>query len=349
MKLSDVAEKLSCRLEGDPSVEITGIAGMDHATPGQITFLANRRYFPLLHTTRAAAIFIEEGIRIEREAGLPPLAALRSANPYLAFAHAIELFYQPPAYAPGIHPTAIVAKSARVGAGAHIGPNCFVGEDVTIGDHAVLHSFVSIYRGVKIGDHFFAHSHAVVREHCRIGNRVILQNGVVIGADGLGFAKQKDGSWYKMTQSGPAVLEDDVEVQANACVDRATVGETRIARGAKIDDLVLIGHASQVGANAMLCGQVGLAGSTRIGDGCILAGQVGTAGHLTIGNGAVITAKSGVPNDVPVAGLYSGYPAVENRQWLKTQAALNRLPDLQRKVRELEEEIANLKRTARLF
>ena len=331
MKLSDVAEKLSCRLEGDPSVEITGIAGMDHATPGQITFLANRRYFPLLHTTRAAAIFIEEGIRIEREAGLPPLAALRSANPYLAFAHAIELFYQPPAYAPGIHPTAIVAKSARVGAGAHIGPNCFVDEDVTIGDH------------------FFAHSHAVVREHCRIGNRVILQNGVVIGADGLGFAKQKDGSWYKMTQSGPAVLEDDVEVQANACVDRATVGETRIARGAKIDDLVLIGHASQVGANAMLCGQVGLAGSTRIGDGCILAGQVGTAGHLTIGNGAVITAKSGVPNDVPAAGLYSGYPAVENRQWLKTQAALNRLPDLQRKLRELEEEIANLKRTARLF
>ena len=331
MKLSDVAEKLSCRLEGDPSVEITGIAGMDHATPGQITFLANRRYFPLLHTTRAAAIFIEEGIRIEREAGLPPLAALRSANPYLAFAHAIELFYQPPAYAPGIHPTAIVAKSARVGAGAHIGPNCFVDEDVTIGDH------------------FFAHSHAVVREHCRIGNRVILQNGVVIGADGLGFAKQKDGSWYKMTQSGPAVLEDDVEVQANACVDRATVGETRIARGAKIDDLVLIGHASQVGANAMLCGQVGLAGSTRIGDGCILAGQVGTAGHLTIGNGAVITAKSGVPNDVPAAGLYSGYPAVENRQWLKTQAALNRLPDLQRKLRELEEEIANLKRAARLF
>ncbi len=349
MKLSDVAEKLSCRLEGDPSVEITGIAGMDHATPGQITFLANRRYFPLLHTTRAAAIFIEEGIRIERAPGLPPLAALRSSNPYLAFAHAIELFYQPPAYAPGIHPTAIVAKSARVGSGAHIGPNCFVDEDVTIGDHAVLHSFVSIYRGVKIGDHFFAHSHAVVREHCRIGNRVILQNGVVIGADGLGFAKQKDGSWYKMAQSGPAVLEDDVEVQANACVDRATVGETRISRGAKIDDLVLIGHASQVGANAMLCGQVGLAGSTRIGDGCILAGQVGTAGHLTIGNGAVITAKSGVPNDVPAAGLYSGYPAVENRQWLKTQAALNRLPDLQRKVRELEEEIANLKRTARLF
>jgi UDP-3-O-[3-hydroxymyristoyl] glucosamine N-acyltransferase len=349
MKLSDVAEKLSCRLEGEPSAEITGIAGMEHAAPGQITFLANRRYFPLLHTTRATAIFIEDGIRIEREPGLPPLAALRSNNPYLAFARAIELFYQPPVYKPGVHSTAVVAKSAHIGTDAHIGPYCFVDEEATIGDHAVLHSFVTIYRGAKIGDYFFAHAHAVVREHCRIGDRVILQNGVVIGADGLGFAKQKDGSWYKMSQSGPAVLEDDVEVQANACVDRATVGETRIGHGSKIDDLVLIGHASQVGANAMLCGQVGLAGSTRIGDGAILAGQVGTAGHLTIGKGAVITAQSGVPNDVPAAGLYSGYPAVENRQWLKTHAALNRLPDLQRKVRELEEQIAEIQRRTKLF
>ena len=343
MKLSEVAEKLSCRLEGDPYAEITGIAGMEHAAPGQITFLANRRYFPLLHTTRATAIFIEDGIRIERDPGLPPLAALRSSNPYLAFARAIELFYQPPVYAPGIHPTAVIAESARVGADAHIGPYCFVDEDVTIGTQAVLHSFVTIYRGAQIGSNFLAHAHAVVREHCRVGNRVILQNGVVIGADGLGFAKLKDGSWYKMNQSGPAVLEDDVEIQANACVDRATVGETRIGKGSKIDDLVLIGHASQVGANAMLCGQTGLAGSTKVGDGCILAGQVGTAGHLTIGSGAVITAKSGVPNDVPASGLYSGYPAVENRQWLKTHAALNRLPELQRRVRELEEEIEKLK------
>jgi UDP-3-O-[3-hydroxymyristoyl] glucosamine N-acyltransferase len=343
LKLAELAEKLACRLEGDPTGEVTGVAGMDHASPGHVTFLANRRYFPLLHSTRATAIFVEDGIRIERDPGLPPLAALRSANPYLAFARAIELFYQPPAYQPGIHPTAVIAKSAKIGAQAHIGPYCFVDEDVTLGDQAVLHSFVTLYRGAHIGDEFFAHAHAVVREHCRIGHRVILQNGVIIGGDGLGFAKQKDGSWYKMTQSGPAVLEDDVEVQANACVDRATVGETRIGRGAKLDDLVLIGHASQVGANAMLCGQVGLAGSTRIGEGCILAGQVGTAGHLTIGKGAVVTAKSGIPNDVPPAALYSGYPAVENRQWLKTQAMLNRLPDLQKKVRDLEEQIEKLK------
>ena len=343
MKLCEVAQKLGCRLEGSPEVEIRGVAGIEYAEPGQITFLANRRYFPLLKTTRASAILIEEGIPLNRDAALPELAALRSGNPYFAFAQAIELFYQPPRYAPGIHPTAIIAESARIGEGAHVGPYCYVDEDVEIGRNAMLHSFVTVYRGAKIGDDFFSHAHAIVRESCRLGNRVILQNGVVIGGDGLGFAKRKDGTWYKMAQSGPAVLEDDVEVQANACVDRATVGETRIGRGAKLDDLVLIGHASQVGSNSMLCGQVGLAGSTKVGHNCILAGQVGTAGHLTVGDGAVITAQSGVPTDVPPRSLYSGYPAVENREWLKTMAALNRLPDLQRRVRELEAEIENLK------
>jgi UDP-3-O-[3-hydroxymyristoyl] glucosamine N-acyltransferase len=344
MKLGEVAQKLSCRLEGDAQIEITGVAGIEHAGPGQITFLANRRYFPLLKTTRASAVLLEEGIAIEREGGLPALAALRSANPYLAFAHSIAFFYQPPRYSPGIHPTAVIAKSARIGDGAHVGPYCFVDDEAEIGKNAVLHSFVTIYRGATIGDDFFAHAHAVVREHCRIGNRVVLQNGVVIGGDGLGFAKQKDGSWQKMLQSGPAVLEDDVEVQSNACVDRATVGETRIGRGSKLDDLVLVGHASQVGADSMLCGQVGLAGSTRVGKGCILAGQVGTAGHLKIGDGAVVTAQSGIPSDVPARVLFSGYPAVENRQWLKTVAALNRLPELQKRVWELEQEVKDLKR-----
>jgi UDP-3-O-[3-hydroxymyristoyl] glucosamine N-acyltransferase len=339
MKLYDLAQKLGCRLEGDGTTDITGVAGIDHATPGQITFLANRRYSPLLKSTHASAVLIEDGVVLEREASQKPLAALRTSNPYLAFAQSIELFYHPPAYAPGIHPTAVIGNSADIGSRAHIGPYCFVDEDVSIGDGAVLHSFVTIYRGAKIGSAFFAHAHAVVREFCRIGDRVILQSGVIIGGDGLGFAKRADGSWYKMMQSGPAVLEDDVEIQSNSCVDRATVGETKVGRGSKIDDLVVIGHASQVGQNAMICGQAGLAGSTKVGDNCILAGQVGTAGHLTIGDGAVITAKSGVPNDVPAQALYSGYPAVENRQWLKMMAALNRLPELQKRVQALESEL----------
>jgi len=237
----------------------------------------------------------------------------------------------------------VIAKSASIGEGSHIGPYCFIDEEATIGRNAVLHSFVAIYRGVKIGDSFFAHAHAVVREFCRIGNRVILQNGVIIGGDGLGFAKQKDGTWYKLAQTGPAILEDDVEVQSNSCVDRATVGETRIGRGTKLDDLVLIGHASRVGENTMICGLTGLAGSTKIGNGCVLAGQVGSAGHLTIGDGAVITSRSGVPGDVPPGAIYSGYPAVENRLWLKISAALTRLPDMVKRVRELEVEIKELK------
>jgi UDP-3-O-[3-hydroxymyristoyl] glucosamine N-acyltransferase len=343
MKLQEVAEKLVCRLEGNGKLEITGVAGIDHAKPGQVTFLANRRYSPRLKTTCASAVLIEDGVTVERGEGQKPLAALRTTNPYLAFARAIELFYQPPKYAPGMHPTAVIAKSAKIGKGAHIGPYCFVDKRAEIGENAVLHSFVTIYRGARIGADFFAHAHVVVRENCKIGDRVILQNGVIIGGDGLGFAKCTDGTWYKMAQSGPTVLEDDVEIQANACIDRATVGETRIGRGTKIDDLVLIGHASQVGSNAMLCGQVGLAGSTHVGDNCILAGQVGTAGHLTIGEGTVITAQSGVPNDVPAKSLYSGYPAVANREWLKMMAALNRLPELQKRVAQLEEKLQGKK------
>ncbi len=347
MKLSDITQKLDCRLESPASPgadpEITGVAGIEEAQPGQITFFANKRYFPLLKTTRASAIFLDDNVSVTRDPAASPLALLRSANPYLAFARAIEFFYQPPSYAPGIHPTAVIAKSAKIGANAHIGPHCFVDENAVIGKNAVLHSSVSIYRGAHIGDDFFAHSHAVVREFCRVGDRVILQNGAVIGADGLGFAKRKDGTWHKIVQSGPAVLEDDVEVQANACVDRATVGETRIGRGTKIDDLVLVGHACHIGAESMLCGQTGLAGSTTTGRSVILAGQAGSSGHIHIGDNAVVTAQTGLHSDVPANRMYSGYPAVENKLWLKSMAALNQLPELVKRVRELEGELAALK------
>lgn len=343
MKLSEVAKKLGCRLEGSPDIEISTVAGIENAEAGQITFLANRRYFPLLRTTRASAVLVEEGIALNRDASLPPLAALRTSSPYLAFAHAIELFYQPPKYSAGIHPTAIIAKSARIAEGAHIGPYCFVDEEVEIGRNAVLHSSVTIYRGARIGDDFFAHAHVVVREFCRVGHRVILQNGVILGGDGFGFAKQKDGSWYKMQQPGPAVLEDDVEVQANSCVDRATVGETRVARGAKLDGLVLVGHASRVGANTMLCGQVGLAGSTKVGANCIFAGQSASSGHLSVGDGSVVYGQSGLPGDLSPGSMVGGSPAVDARLWMKYTAALNRLPDLQKRVRDLETEIEKLK------
>jgi UDP-3-O-[3-hydroxymyristoyl] glucosamine N-acyltransferase len=341
MKLAEIAERLACKLEGDPGIEIGDVAGIEEAAAGQLTFLANRRYRPAVATTRASAILIAP------DGGDVPIAALRSKNPYLDFARALEFFHPAPRYAAEIHPTATVTNTAKIGAGAHIGPYCYIGDNVEIGAGAVLHSFVTIYRDAAIGDNFFAHSHAIVREGCRIGHRVTLQNGAVIGSDGFGFAKQSDGSWYKIRQAGIAVIEDDVEVQAGAIIDRATIGETRISRGAKIDNLVQVGHASKVGENSLLCGQVGLAGSTRVGKNCILAGQVGAAGHLTIGDGAVVTSQSGVPNDVPPGALYSGYPAIDNKNWLKSVAVFNRLPELQKQVRDLTAEIEKLKSQAR--
>ena len=336
MKLGELAQRLNCELEGDANISITGVAGIEEAAPGQLTFLANLRYRPALRTTRASAVLVARNI------APVPIAALRSENPYLDFARAIEFFYESPRYAPGIHSTAVIAKSAKIGAGAHVGPYCFVDENVEIGKNAVLHSFVTIYRGARVGDDVFAHSHACVREGCRIGNRVILQNGVVVGGDGFGFAKQADGRWYKMRQSGIAVIEDDVEIQANSTVDRATIGETRVHRGAKLDDLVLVGHSSKVGEDSLLCGQVGLAGSTHVGNRCLLAGQVGCAGHLTVGDGAVLTAQTGVPNDVPSGAIYSGYPAMPNDAWHKSVAVFNRLPELRRTVNRLKEEVERL-------
>ncbi|MFZ0634853.1 MAG: UDP-3-O-(3-hydroxymyristoyl)glucosamine N-acyltransferase [Candidatus Acidiferrales bacterium] len=341
MRLGEIAERLGCTLEGDAGIEIGDVAGIEEAGAGHLTFLANRRYRSAVAATKASAILIAP------EEGAVPIAALRSKNPYLDFARAIEFFHPAPKYTPGVHATAVISPSAKVGAGAHIGPYCVVGESVEIGCNAVLHSFVTIYRDAKIGDDFFAHSHATVREGCQVGNRVTLQNGAVIGADGFGFAKQSDGRWRKIRQAGVAVIEDDVEVQAGSIVDRATIGETRIARGAKLDNLVQVGHASKVGEDTLLCGQVGLAGSTRVGKNCILAGQVGAAGHLTIGDGTVITSQSGVPNDVPGGALYSGYPAIDNKSWLKSVAVFNRLPELQQQVRDLAAEVERLKAAAR--
>jgi UDP-3-O-[3-hydroxymyristoyl] glucosamine N-acyltransferase len=264
-------------------------------------------------------------------------AVLRSKNPYLAFARALEFFYQPPKYAPGVHPTAVVHSSAKIGTGAHIGPYVVIDEDVVIGDRAVILAHVVIYRGARIGKNFFAHAHAVVREHCRLGDSVLLQNGAIVGADGFGFAKDDAGKWHKIVQSGPAVLDNDVEVQANACIDRASIGETHVAAGAKIDNLVQVGHGSSVGENTLLCAQVGLAGSTEVGKDVILAGQVGVAGHCKIGDGAIATAQSGIPNDVPAKAVVSGYPAVDNKLWLRCVAVFNRLPEIARVLRSRSE------------
>lgn len=329
MKLSEIAKELGGRLEnGAADPEIKGVAGIESAGPGELTFISNPKYAPLVRTTKAAAIIVGEEFPVSTaESPTQSAALLRSKNAYLDFARALEMFYQPPRYAPGIHSTAVVDRSAKIGPDAHIGPYVVIGEDVVIGQGAVLLAHSVIYRGVKIGNNFFAHSHAIVREFCRIGNNVVLQNGVVVGGDGFGFAKDHAGHWHKIVQSGPAVIDDDVEIQANSCIDRASVGETRIARGAKIDNLVQVGHGSTVGQDTLLCAQVGLAGSTEIGNKVILAGQVGAAGHCKVGDGAIATAQAGI-RDVPPGAIVSGSPAIDNKLWLRCIAAYNRLPEL---------------------
>ena len=333
MKLRELAERLGAELvsgaggaAGD--VEVSGVAGIEDAGPGQVTFVANPRYAGLAKTTRAAAVIVEP------EFGEIAVPTLRVKNSYLAFARAIECFYQAPVYAPGVHPTAVIDPGARIGARAHVGAYVVVSGGCVVGDDAVLLPHVVLYPGVTVGDRFFAHAHAVVREGCRLGDDVVLQNGAVIGADGFGFAKGEGGRWVKIVQSGPAVLEDGVEVQANACIDRASIGETRIAAGAKVDNLVQVGHGSTVGENTLLCAQVGLAGSTTIGKNVILAGQVGVAGHLTVGDGAIATAQTGIPSDVAAGAVVSGYPAMDNREWLRMVAAVRRVPEMIRKLRE---------------
>jgi UDP-3-O-[3-hydroxymyristoyl] glucosamine N-acyltransferase len=336
MKLSELASRLGCELRGDGDVEIRGVAGMEYAAPDQITFLANPKYAHKVKQTRAGAIIVH------RSAPELPIPALLSGNPYLDFARALEQFYRPPAPPPGIHPTAVIAPSARIGENASIGACCVIGENVTIGRNAVLHPLVVIYPGVSIGDDFTAHSHATVREHCRIGDRVILQNGVVVGGDGFGFAKKSDGTHYKIVQSGPAVIEDDVEIQSLSNVDRATVGETRIRRGAKIDSLVQIGHACEVGEDNIICAQVGLAGSSVLKKNVLLAGQAGISGHLTIHDNAVVYAQSGIGGDVEAGQVVSGSPAFDAAVWRRAVTAFPKLPELVKQVRQLEKRLAEL-------
>jgi len=329
MKLGKIALVLGAILENaDPAIEIAGVAGIEEAAAGQLTFVANPKYAAAAKTTAASAVIVSEDF--------PAISAgtLRCKNPYLAFARAIDLFYTAPQYAAGVHPTAIIAPTAKLGTTSHVGAYVVVGEDVEIGDKAVLLPHVVIYRGARIGNNFFAHAHSVVREYCMLGDNVILQNGAIVGCDGYGFARDGD-HWEKITQSGPTVLESDVEVQANSCVDRASVGETRIGRGVKIDNLVQVGHGSAVGEHTLLCAQVGLAGSTVVGKNVILAGQVGVAGHCNIGDGVVVTAQSGTHGDIPAGAMVSGSPAFDHKQWLRAVGIFNKLPELARAVRTL--------------
>jgi UDP-3-O-[3-hydroxymyristoyl] glucosamine N-acyltransferase len=334
MTLRSIAERLGCRVEGEPDLEISGVAGMEHAVAGQLTFLANPKYAHKVKHTHASAILVSEPV-----AGI---TCLVSENPYLDFARALALFYQPPQPAPGVHLLAYVAPTAVLGENCSIGPFAVVGERVRIGRNAVLHPHVVVYEGVEIGDDFLAHSHATVREFCRVGDRVTLQNGVVVGGDGFGFAKRSDGTHFKIVQSGVTVIEDDVEIQSLSSVDRASVGETRVRRGTKIDSLVQVGHGCVVGEDNIICAQTGLAGSSILGKDVLLAGQVGISGHLTVHDHAVVYAQSGIGGDVAEGAVVSGSPAFDAREWLRCITAFPKLAEMAKNLRELKKKVDGL-------
>jgi len=332
MKMNELATALGCSIVLPPGqtadIDIVGVQGLEHAGPGFVTFLSNPKYAPKLKQTQASAVLATKPVE--------GIATLISANPYHDYARALELFYQPPRPAAAIHPSAAISPSAKIGENASIGAFVSIGDDVIIGRNAVLHPHVVIYPGAVIGDDFTAHSHAVVREFCRVGNRVILQNNVVIGGDGFGFAKRADKTHHKIVQSGVTVIEDDVEIQSLTSIDRASMGETRVKRGAKIDSLVQVGHNCVVGEDNIICAQTGLAGSSVLEKDVLLAGQVGVSGHLTIHEGVTVYAQSGIGGDVPAKARLSGSPAFEASDWLRAITAFQKLPEILRDVRELK-------------
>lgn len=336
MKLSELAARLECTVEGDGDIDITRLAAIEDAGPGELTFFANPKYADALKRTLASAVIAAPAV-----SGIP-CAVLRTPEPYVTFARALGLFAntsRPPA---GIHRLALVEPGAVVAADASIGPFAVVSDGARIGARTILYPHVSVGRDAEIGADCVIHAHVSIRERVRLGDRVVLQDGVVIGADGYGFARRRDGTHEKIPQVGGVVIEDDVEIGANTTVDRPAVGETRIGAGSKIDNLVQIAHGVQVGRNVLLAAQVGVAGSSVIEDQVTLAGQVGVAGHLTIGKGTIATAQTGIPNSVDPGSFISGYPAIPNRDWLKSSAVFRKLPELRRLLADLERRIAEL-------
>jgi UDP-3-O-[3-hydroxymyristoyl] glucosamine N-acyltransferase len=338
LKLREIAERLHCRLEGNGDVEIQRVAGIEQAQPGDLTFIANPKYQSQLATTKASAVIVATTLTVDAH----DVPLLRTDQPYLAFAQAVGVFVHADLPSAGVHPASIVAPDATLGADVSIGPLAVVGAGASIGAGTIVFPHAVIGAGAVIGEHCIVHAHVSIRERVQIGHRVIVQDGAVIGSDGFGFVRQADGTHLKIPQHAGVVIEDDVEIGANTTIDRPAVGETRIGRGTKIDNLVQVAHGVRVGERVLLASQVGIAGSTVVEDDVTLAGQVGVAGHLRLGKGVIATAQTGIPNSVDPGQMISGYPAIPNRDWLKSSAVFRNLPALKKRVADLEQRIADL-------
>ncbi len=340
MKLADITEKLGGVLDGDGTIEITGLSSLAEAGDGDLTFLANPRYASGVAATQASAV-----LTAVNWTGICPCAVIRVENPDRAFADAALMFSPPPvAFAPGVHPTAVIAGGATLGAAVHIGPHCVIEAGAFVGDRTVLVAGCYIGHAAVIGADCRLYAHVSVRERCMLGDRVIAHDGVVIGSDGFGYTPDKHGVWQKVMQFGIVEIGNDVEIGANTAIDRARVGRTRIGNGVKIDNLVQVAHNVQIDEHTVMAAQAGISGSTRIGRRVQLGGQSGLAGHLRIGDGAMVGAQAGVTKDVDAGSFVSGYPAMDHRKATRMHAHLMRIPELKERVKALEEALARLRK-----
>ena len=336
MTLAELAARLGCRLDGDGHIEIVGIAGLDEAGPGDLSFLASPKYAVKLPTTRASAVIVDETITTA------PCAVLRTRRPYLAWAEAVELLAPVDRPDPGVSPLASVASSATIGPDVSIGPFAVVGAGARVGARSIIEPHAVIGDGATLGDDCIIRSHVSIRARVEVGSRVIIHDAAVIGADGFGFAPRPDGTHQKIPQTGRVVIEDDVEIGAHSAIDRPAVGETRVGQGTKIDNLVQVAHGVRIGRNVLLAAQSGIAGSTVLDDSVIMAGQSGATGHIHLGRGVRVGAKSAVTKDVEAGQHVTGIPAVDVAEWRETVVLARRRPEIRRELAALEVRLAAL-------
>jgi len=337
MKLRELAERVGGEVVGDPEVEVVGVSPLDRPSEGSVVWIESPKLLERAEEGPAAAIIAPLSVKSSKK----PL--IRVENPRLAFALALEVFHPPRPAMPGVHPTAVVERGAKLGKDVSIMAYSYIGEGAKIGDRVVIHPFCYVGPEVEIGEDTVLFPGVVVYERVRIGRRVRIHAGAVIGADGFGYVKE-DGKNRKIPQVGTVVIGDDVEIGANTCIDRATLGETVVGEGTKLDNLVQVGHNVSIGKNCILAGQAGVSGSVVMEDGVVLAGQAGVADHVRIGKGAIIGAQAGVIGDVPPGAFYSGYPARPHSVQMRAEAAKMRLPQLLREVRELRARVEALER-----
>lgn len=343
MKLRDIATLLNAEIEGNDSTEILRVAKIEDAVQGDVTFIANPRYNKYAGMTKASALIVGKDFSMGAD-GVAVPALLRVQDPYASFLKVLVTFNPPDDPQPrGIHPTAVIASTTSLGKDVRVGAHVVIGEQCAVGDGTIISHNAVVGNGVRIGSHSLIYPNVSIREGCVIGSRVILQPGVVIGGDGFGFAPLPDGTYEKIPQLGIVVIEDDVEIGANTTVDRATLGETRIKKGAKLDNLIMVAHNVVIGENTVIAGQAGISGSTKIGAGSMIGGQVGLTGHLQIAENTKLGAQCGVHRSINTPGMtFFGTPAHPHREAFRMQAAVTQLPDLINTIRQLQKRIEEL-------